>query len=142
MTASQPREIVWTKAPGEDLERAVVFVPAWDRRSNDPVTNMGQHCVEIRFLLRGEAGTVCYRIFTHWYLGMEYNGLPCDAGISYHQETPEDENDHNRCDLNRRGHCHCDVGFSAADGLFEKLVWEGDSAVWEELRKHYERLKR
>jgi hypothetical protein len=50
------------------LERIIEFTPAFDKRDPNPKKNYGVHGVELRFVVKGEAGAVQFLIFTNWHL--------------------------------------------------------------------------
>ena len=50
------------------IEKTIKFKPAYDKRNSDPKKNYGIHGVEMRWLLKGELGTIQFVVFTSWHL--------------------------------------------------------------------------
>lgn len=70
-------------------------------------------------------------------LELEARFLPLAAELSHHSRTKTENGRYTkRCDL-LDGECWCGWASLAAERIFERLLREGDAAVWEELEKFY-----
>ena len=136
------------------MERIIRFTPAWDKRSDDPKKNYGVHGVELGFYLKGEKGTVQFKIFTNWFqphvakefkhrdwdfddLWCPFKPLPADLG--YHSPVPMYEDHHavgENCEWTG-GVCYYDGSSLAAEKIFEILTESGDEGVWKALEDYY-----
>lgn len=138
------------------FERKVLFRPAYDKRNVDPKKNYGIHGLEIQFQLIGALGGVTYTIFTNWNLPnvqAEMDAKPLDSRFPYMLHKPQtagldghwkmatypEQTAIEGCKITG-GNCYCD-GTSLTQDLFDKLVAEGDEAVWRELERRYEAWK-
>jgi len=130
---------------GEKFERIIMFEPAFDKRHPDPKRDCGIGDVHIRFVLKGEKGAVQFLFSTGWYLlhvrrEMTYppGYYPRALDLGYHSPRRLSSYDayFEDCPI-LGGKCYYNGSFLAADLLMEKLVAEGDEAVWKELEKYY-----
>lgn len=138
------------------LERIVEFTPAFDKRDPDPKKNYGVHGVDLRFVVKGDAGAVQFLIFTNWYLPHVHESIvnrkyhhatdldnlfsPVPAGISYHSKLPRDpeqEPSTEACEYCDGQPCYFDGSILNAEKVFSLLVEKGDEAVWEFLEEYY-----
>lgn len=139
------------------LAKEIHFAPAYDKRHIDPEKNYGIHGVTLTFYLRGEKGVVQFVIYTNWHLPHVQEELdnksdsqfphlfchPMGADVGYH--SPVSLSEHNTKPLT--GNCPVLGGvpcFYDGSGLWgvavlERLITEGEDAVWEELEKAYSR---
>ena len=137
------------------MERRVNWYPAWDKRHVDPVRNYGIHGVYLRFALVGEHGATQFLVGTNWQLPhvtaelvaksldgasaseLEVRFLPMAVDLGYHSRTKTEYSVHaTYCEL-LDGECWCDGSRLAAERLFERLLREGDAAVWQGLEEYY-----
>ena len=137
------------------MERIVKMSPAWDKRHSDPSKNYGIHGVNLRFALVGEKGATQFLVYTNWqlphvteellaksvngasYSMLEVRFLPMPADLGYHSRAKTEYGMHSEeCDL-LGGGCWYDGSGLEAERVFERLVREGDAAVWEELELFY-----
>jgi len=132
------------------LDRIVWFEPSYDKRSKDPARDYGISDVKVMFILKGEEGAVHFLFSTGWFLPhlreeLEEKGhffrvkYPWAMDLGYHSPKPihGDETHFDDCDV-LGGECYYDGSGLNAIPLLEKLVAEGDEAVWKELEKYYE----
>ena len=137
------------------MRRIVKLRPAFDKRDPDPSKNYGIHGVELKFALVGEKGATQFLVYTNWQLPhvtdeminksvngashsmLEARFLPMGADLGYHSKVEVEYATHfDDCDL-LDGECWSNVSGLAAERVFERLVREGDAAVWEELESYY-----
>jgi hypothetical protein len=141
----------------EQFERRVVFMPAFDRRHEDPSRNYGIHGVECHFYLIGEQAATQFVIYTNWQLPEVTEDLdrrpvdlrsphllcrPMAVDLGYHRLTPAYEGQKSTfdsCEFLGGRPCYYDGSMSMAKDVFEKLLREGDAAVWRELERFYRR---
>lgn len=139
----------------EKLERIVKFFPAWDKRSDDPKKNYGIHGVEMKFLLKGDKGTIQFVVFTHWQLPhvqKETDSRPIDmrfpyllhkpmpADIGYHSPKPMYEGQEpmsGKCEYVEGGKCYYDGSSLRAEQVFNILCEKGSDGVWEYMEQEY-----
>jgi hypothetical protein len=139
----------------DEFRREVVFTPAFDKRHADDGRNYGIHGVDLRFHLIGEHGATHFVVFTNWQLPEITKELdirpidrrfphlschPSPADIGYHRLTPSYEGQEpllDSCDLLGGKPCYSDGSGLMAREVFEKLIREGDAAVWRELEEWY-----
>jgi len=138
--------------PKNEFERIIKFEPAFDMRHPDPRRNYGIGDVLIRFVLKGKKGAVQFLFSTGWFLPhvrkelerknfftkMTYPrawhlGYHSPKPISGYEERVED------CPI-FEGECYHNGSFIKADPILEKLIAEGEEAVWKELEKYYEEI--
>jgi hypothetical protein len=118
-----------------EFRREIKWEPGYDRRSE----GMGQHCLSVRFLLKGEKGTIQFLLMTSWYLDGSY-GKPLPADVGCHSLTPQHEGQRlqrEACEALDGRPCYYDGSGLAADKVFERLVREGEEGVWDELERFY-----
>src|SRR5438132_3556349 len=146
-----------------EFERRITFSPAFDRRDPDPKKNYGIHGVELRMVLLGELGATQFLLYTNWHLphlmdawakqpcertqyGNECVAVsvllrPLPADLGYHWSTQRyGSQEMMECDLLPGGKCFYDGSGLNAERGFQRLVAEGDQAVWQELEKFYQEL--
>ena len=125
----------------EQLQRIIRFRPAYDYRKTKPG---GGRCDTWMYMVaKGERGAVCLMIQTGWELEWEdriRNYKPHSGGaVSTHCPHPYDSGytSDEVCEWLDGKPCWGDVCYSASNEMFDKLVADGDEAVWEELEKWY-----
>jgi hypothetical protein len=138
-----------------DPIRSVEFAPAFDKRDPNPAKNYGIHGVEMRFVLKGEQGAVVFEVFTNWHLpdvakslagriSRDYNPFePMGADVGYHSPTPQYEGQKvqsESCAYLDGKPCYYDGSGLAAETLLQRLIAEGDTAVWSALEERYNEL--
>lgn len=132
------------------MEKIVSFSPAWDKRNADPNKNYGIHGVELRFVLKGKLGATNFTIFTNWHLPEVQQSLnrkrspesllPLPADFGYHSPKPLYDNAPpitDDCPYLDGKPCYYDGSGLYAEKVYERLLREGDGAVWEELEESY-----
>lgn len=137
------------------MERIIRFRPAFDKRNPDPRYDYGVHGVEVMFVLKGPAGATHFILFTNWHLphvqreldAKRTDHLLCHcqpADVGYHSPTPmfEDQRPSSQsCEWLDGRPCYSDGSGLYSEKVYERLVREGDAAVWSELEEWYkERL--
>lgn len=139
------------------MERIVRFTPAYDKRDPDPKKDYGIHGVELRFALVGELGATQFLVFTNWQLphvteeaisksvsaatriSLKCRFLPMAADLGYHSRAETEYGSHfEECDL-LGTECWYDGSGLNAEPVFDRLLREGDEAVWDELEQYYTR---
>lgn len=133
------------------LEKIVRMSGAFDKRNPDPSKNYGVHGMEIRFVLKGDAGAVQFVVFTPMHLPhvqeemwrnnrhREWNPFePMGADIGYHAREPQYEGQESMtCDLLPEGRCYYDGTSLGADEFMPTFLAGGDKAVWKMLEERY-----
>lgn len=136
--------------PEDKLERWVEFMPAFDKRSDDPKKNYGIGDVRVFFYLRGKKGAVQFAfgtgIFlpdthTKWLSRFPFNAkrVPYMAhDIGYHSPVPmyEDQTGRPDCEL-LKGECFYDGSALNAEKYMSALVEKGSSEVWKLMLEYY-----
>ena len=136
------------------MKRIVRLRPAFDKRHPDPKQNYGIHGVDMLFVLVGEKGATQFLIFTNWLLPhvteemiakstggasaieLECRFLPMAADLGYHSRTETGGVHSEMCDV-LGGECWYDGSGLAAERVFDRLLHEGDAAIWDELEQYY-----
>ncbi len=140
---------------GRPFERVVEFEPAFDRRDPDPRKSRGVGGVEIRFLLKGELGTVVFRLLTEWmlpnveewhdelaqakpFLLRSHTNATADALI-FHGRYAFDGGEHqlDPCPFISGDHT-CYVarsGYLFGDEVYQRLKREGGAGLWAALEE-------
>lgn len=137
----------------ENLERIVEFTPAFDKRHRDPSKNYGIHGVELRMVLKGEAGAVQFVLYTNWQLPHVTRELdakrgshtlchPMPADLGYHSPSPrwDDQTAQPDCPYLDGKPCYYDGSGLNAERIYGVLLREGSDGVWRELREYYDEL--
>ena len=130
------------------MEQRIEWTPAFDRRHADDSKNYGIGSMSIKFLLKGELGTVQFYILSGWYLRhvrKEYKNHPgfadpMGADVGYHSPKPIYDNQspsEDSCLYLDGKPCYYDGSGLAADDLFNKFIAEGIDVVWNELEEYY-----
>lgn len=133
------------------FKKNVYFTPAFDKRHVDPNKNYGIHCVDIRFVLKGENGAVQFSLFSGWFLpeteeeykakGIDIkNSYPMATDLGYHSYVPMYESQPqiiDKCEHLDGKPCYYDGSSLNAIPILERLLREGDKAVWEKLEEYY-----
>jgi len=133
------------------FEKVVIFEPAYDKRNPDPSKNYGIHGVNMRFVLKGELGSIHFCVFTNWHLPEvteEYKykptwgndwWKPTPADISYHSKTRLNEwdHEHENCTWLDGETCYTDGSSLYAEKPFEALIREGSEGLWKFLENYY-----
>jgi hypothetical protein len=145
------------------FERRVDFRPAFDKRDPDPKKNYGIHGVEIRFVVRGPKGATQFLLYTNWQLphvtreamdlaeihaldaiDIKVRFLPLPADLGYHAYEPQYEGQERMgaCDIltDAPNGCYYDGSGLRAEGVYERLLREGDAGVWAALEDEYRSL--
>ena len=137
------------------MEKLVFFDSAYDKRHPDPSKNYGIHGVTLKFVLKGKLGATNFTIYTTWHLpevqqelihrtfGGGYDVemlLPMPADFGYH--SPKKLYEYSTlavegCPYLNGKPCYCDGSSLYAETVYEKLLREGDDAVWKELEESY-----
>jgi len=140
---------------GDAPVRIVEVSPAFDRRDPDPSKNYGIHGAEIKFILKGPAGAAQFVICTNWMLPhvqkeigprkgwTTYCAVPMGADVGYHSPVPMYEDQEpiaEECPYLDGRPCYYDGSGLRAEELLERMIEEGDSAVWRELERVYSDL--
>lgn len=126
------------------MEKIVRFEPAYEKEGS-----IG--AVRIRFVLKGELGAIQFLLGTDWYTEnkqREFYDHPCSYfevepkgwDVGYHSPKPMHENDEpisNTCEFLDGRPCYYDGSSLAAEPIRDRLLAEGDAAVWEELERRY-----
>jgi hypothetical protein len=137
------------------LVREVTMRPAFDRRDPDPSKNYGIHGVELKMVLRGDAGAMQFIVYTNWQLphvnaemlrkpindtlDVKCRFLPLPADIGYHSKVPMYEGQQpmdGDCPYTS-GVCYYDGSSLMAEDVFEVLLREGSDGVWADLERRY-----
>lgn len=132
------------------------MTPAWDKRSDDPLSNYGLTSVEMYLTVKGEKGAVTLHSFTNWNLphvvdermksglvdriNMKVRFLPGPHELSCHSPVPTYEGHtacSSECPFIEGGVCYQDIGYSIADEVFDALVSGGSDAAWKRLEEIY-----
>lgn len=139
----------------EKLIREVKFWPAYDKR-NEP-GGYGQHCVDMRFYVKGSKGVVQFYLMTGWWpevvskpddvdsFGnpkMNYdrviNNGPYAADLGYHSLKPMFEGQQQMdCTVLEGGKCYYDGSGLSATKPWSLLVHVGEEAMWKFLEDYY-----
>lgn len=144
----------------ELLDRELVMLPAWDKRSTNPKKDYGIHGVEMRWYVKGKKGVVQFVLFTSWYTPAvdeemygsildpepsKYNHhsrvtcKPIPADLGYHGVEPRYEGqEQGDCTLLPGGKCYYDGSGMNAERMYDILREEGSEAVWKQLESYYE----
>lgn len=136
-----------------DLERTIHFVPGYDKRHPDSRRDQGIHGVSISFILRGRHGAIQFEVITDWYPKhvqqercnqgarlAQCEIQPMVAVIGYHAYEPQYEGQEplvHPCAILDGAPCYYDVSVLAAEPIRDRLLAEGDKAVWEEMEQCY-----
>jgi hypothetical protein len=145
-----------------ELQRTVTFRAAFDKRDDNPAKNYGIHGVEIRFVVKGPKGATQFLLYTNWQLPHVTAGMldeqrwlsdpswaktlfmPMPADLGYHAYEPQYEGQTRmgQCDIldDAPGGCFYDGSGLRAEGVFERLLREGDAGVWAALEEEYHAL--
>ena len=156
-----------------NLEREIRFEPGYDYTEEDakgpPGKARGVHGLQIRWLLKGEDGTVQFLLYTDWLPtdveagpwgpifsrrkreeraqrspSMLAGMFPMCADLGYHWRWPtyEDQAFHGECDaLKGGGDCYYDGSGMAAEKVGALMVVGGSDAVWTHLQDYYYELQ-
>lgn len=128
------------------FEYITEFIPAWDRRSDDPKKDYGIHCVDLKMVLKGPKGAIHFVLSTGWYLPQNKSAnrnladmfpMPCYLG--YHSPVPqyEDQPSQNGCPYVAGGTCYYDGSILNAKRVYQILLKKGSDGVWAELEDYY-----
>lgn len=123
----------------ETLHRLVRFLPAYDRRDPDPAKDGGIHGVTIQFIVKGSRGATSFTVYTNWQLpevGWEGGLRPMPACLTCHGPVPPGE-EAESCDILDGGACRASGSTLRADGVWKRLLRDGDAGVWEALESEY-----
>jgi hypothetical protein len=123
------------------MEKIIRFYPAYDQRNVNPSLDYGFGGVEMRMVLKGDKGAVQFVMDTGWYLPniKEYARiLPIDLGV--HSLTPLYEGQEvssASCEYCDGKPCYYNGSINNAYNVYEKMLTEGDSGVWQALEDYY-----
>lgn len=141
-----------------DFKKEIVFLPAWDKTSDDPAKNCGVHSVEMHFRLTGAKGMVQFVTYTNWHLphvqkmllssrsmneaiggDPHWSVRPTPADLGYHSLVPMYEGQIKRddCQYLPGGTCYYDGSGLAAEDVFKILVEQGSEGVWKYMAEYY-----
>jgi hypothetical protein len=127
-----------------DAERRIKFLPAWDKRSEDPRRNGGVHGVEIRMQLVSGDWAAELVLMTPWMLpGVQawHKSLEhrfgarvtpmCDVAVHHRGGMGEFVVDAGRCGVFPDSRCeNIPVSGFEGDRLYALLIEGGDEPVW------------
>lgn len=134
------------------LERVFQVDPAYDKRPE-----YGQHCVDMRWYVKGPLGVVQFVLYTGWYADVigkpdlgwqalatskkrhaDLLDVPMPADVGYHSPKPmyEGQSPMGDCELLGRP-CYYDGSSLNAGRYFAILVHEGGEALWKALEEYY-----
>jgi len=136
--------------------REFTVEPAYDRRTE----GYGQHCAEMRWVVKGQSGAIQFLLYTGWYPGMipktswtdwsDWASLrvekksgchdaPMPADLGYHSPTPRYEGQDRMSDECHilGGPCYYDGSGLNAAKPFSILIHEGGEKLWEFLEAYY-----
>lgn len=144
------------------LQRELIIIPGFDKRSDESSKNYGVHGCEVVFYLHGprKTKTVQLKLSTDWLplnvqkerMGVDVadtvsypevcqvvvSEQPMGMDLGYHSPRPKYKGQPRRnCDLSKRGYCYYDGSGLAADGVRDVLLKEGSEGVWRELEEYY-----
>ena len=131
------------------MEKIVSFSPAYNKGKE-----YGIGAVQIRFVLKGELGAVQFLIGTDWYLPADQKSVAALPHSSWHETQPrgwdlgyhspkpmyEEDKTMGPCEYLDGRPCYYDGSGLAAEPIRDRLLAEGDVAVWEELTRYYVRV--
>ena len=118
------------------MKREIIFQAAYDKRTE----GYGRHGVDIRFVLKGDAGAVQFVMFTDWpFNDLPSNLFPMAADLGYHSPTPryEGQDPTTECPYLDGKTCYYDGSGLNAEPVMQKLFTGGSDAVWAELESYY-----
>lgn len=118
-----------------NFKRETQWSPAYDRREE----GCGIHSVEVQFLLKGEKGTLQFVLATGWYRHTNEPGKPFPMFLWLHTPTPQQEGQQacSGCPWLDGRPCYHDGSYIMADDVFQKLVYDGEEAMWSEMERFY-----
>ena len=136
-----------TKIENTSFEREIRFIPAFDKRNEDPKKDYGVTSMEIVFMLQGEKGTV--HLIGHTGMDLKhirernkfknYHSYISGSDKGYHSHTPmyegQEPTPYNCLYLGKP--CYCDGSALAGVDLWEEFIAEGEEHVWRELLEYY-----
>ena len=128
----------------------------WSPAYNHVPDGKGRHCVEVRFVLKGEKAAIQFLLMTGWnhssdrrpdhmiecpdgVLRPEHiRAMPADIG--YHAREPQYEGQHSQddCRYLNGAPCYYDGSGTRAEHFFTILTDEGGEALWKSLEDEYE----
>jgi hypothetical protein len=132
------------------MKKIVKFLPAFDKRNEDPNKNYGIGGVKCYMFLIGDKGAVHF-IFstgmylpdthTKWLSKFDRGGTVPYMGydVGYHSPTPKykDQTPNKNCEYLNGKTCYYDGSSMMAEKFMEVLVKEGSDRVWEMLKEYY-----
>lgn len=131
-------------------ERIVEFTSAYDKRNPKPSKNYGIHGVDIRFILKGNEGAVCFLIYTNWQLPHvrqeaedkgwsqhRFDPMPADLGYHSLQPQHDDQLRTEECPYLDGKTCYYSGSALNANQVFDRLLREGGAGVWDALENYY-----
>lgn len=137
------------------FEREIKFIPAYNKRSNNPSKDYGIGGVHLGFYLKGKYGVIQFTILTNWLLPEiqeEFDAKPLIPGSPYlfHKPMPADLGYHSyvpmydshrpltkKCEMLNGKTCYYDGSTLNAESIFEILCRKGSDGVWEALEEYY-----
>lgn len=125
--------------------REIKVEKAWIKEPPD----RGQHCAELRFLLKGPKATLILGIYTGWlinqrdkqYLVNDANYPSIPAWVEYHSKRSVKEGDTLRdsCEFLDGKPCYHD-SLCCSTELFNHLTEHGSDGLFEEMERLYHQL--
>lgn len=124
----------------DPLFREVRIEPGYNKRAE----GKGVHGMEFRFILRGAAGAITWKLNTGWVPG-EGTGanvrhlFPSSGGVAAHSPVPARDwwLGPDSCDVLPGGQCWGDAGYSVGDRVLEAMHADGHEGIWRELEAIY-----
>lgn len=143
--------------------KEIRFVPAYDKRHEDPRKNYGIHGAEIHFVIGESKGQFVYfQMMTNWLLpqtqqwldarvlarGVDQIALdahyhPDTSALGYHSPWPTYENQEpcrEDCEFLNGAACYSGDHYSGIQGYLETLIASGLDALWEKLEAYYQEI--
>ena len=145
----------------EKLEKITKFIPAFDKRSDDPKKDYGIGCVNCFMVLKGKKGAVHFMFMTGMFLpetmleyikdkrglakltsyGKGYFSLndPMGCDVGYHSSKKMFDNQtisQKKCEW-IDGPCYCDGSAMEGDRWMDILLRNGSDKIWEMLEEDY-----
>lgn len=139
------------------FQRDIIIEPGFDRRNSDPKKNYGVHGCQVRFLLKGDLGTVQFLCFTDWLpknvqeermgkgttssVTQEVVGeQPMGADLGYHSPKPMYKGQKvidEKCAHLGGVPCYYDGSALAAERIRDIMLERGSDGVWEAMETYY-----
>ncbi len=150
----------------EKLEKEVLFLPAFDKRNDNPKKNFGIGAVRCFMVLKGKKGAVCFQFSTGILLpktileyikkglakyeifpsgGDHYHFLnsPMGFDVGYHARKPQYKGQkvgQRTCMFLNDKRCYYDGSGMRAEAYMNVLTEKGSDAIWKMLEGEYKLL--